>query len=184
MSQGPIVTPRLVRRILRDYALNPAGLHGLAHWARALEIGRLLCSHEGARRDVVELFAVFHDARRQGEAGDPGHGNRGAQLARELRGRYFHLDDSGMRLLIAACQEHTDGLCQADLTVRTCWDSDRLDLGRAGIEPDPLRLCTPTARLAETLTWAHQRSLDAFVPDLIATEWGIPDLHAPFEPDR
>jgi uncharacterized protein len=30
--------------------------------------------------------------------------------------------------------------------VQTCWDADRLDLGRVGIIPRPDRLCTEEAR--------------------------------------
>ncbi len=171
-----IVSPRLIRRILENYALEWDGLHGPAHWARVLEIGRRLARAEGVRRDVVELFAVFHDSRRRGEARDADHGVRGADFARQLRGTYFQLDDAGMRLLVAACQEHTDGLCQAAPTVSVCWDSDRLDLGRAGIEPDPIKLCTQAARDSETLTWAHFRSLRGIVPDLLGVEWNIASL--------
>ena len=41
----------------------------------------------------------------------------------------------------------------------TCWDADRLDLGRVGIRPDPRRLFTAAARSPELLSWAYQRSL-------------------------
>ena len=32
-----------------------------------------------------------------------------------------------------------------------CWDSDRLDLARVVIRPDPLRLCTEPARRRSTI---------------------------------
>jgi hypothetical protein len=35
---------------------------------------------------------------------------------------------------------------QSNPTLAVCLDADRLDLGRVGITPDPLRLSTATAR--------------------------------------
>jgi uncharacterized protein len=35
---------------------------------------------------------------------------------------------------------------QSDPTLAVCLDADRLDLGRVGITPDPLRLSTSTAK--------------------------------------
>jgi uncharacterized protein len=31
---------------------------------------------------------------------------------------------------------HSEGAVHADPTVQTCWDADRLDLGRVGVMPD------------------------------------------------
>ena len=47
--------------------------------------------------------------------------------------------------LLRLCH-HSDGRVDADVTVQTCWDADRLDLGRVGKRPDPRLLCTPAAR--------------------------------------
>jgi hypothetical protein len=33
-----------------------------------------------------------------------------------------------------------------DITVQTCWDADRLDLPRVGIQPLPQFLCTEAAK--------------------------------------
>ena len=49
-------------------------------------------------------------------------------------------------MLTYAVRHHSDGLIEADVTVQTCWDADRLDLGRVGIVPRPDRLCTAHAR--------------------------------------
>ena len=64
-----------------------------------------------------------------------------------------------MDLLVEACAGHSDGFTKADITVQTCWDADRLDLGRVGIEPHPKYLCTEVAREAKFLKAAYQRSL-------------------------
>ncbi|MCB2041992.1 MAG: hypothetical protein KDH48_15080, partial [Rhodoferax sp.] len=63
-------------------------------------------------------------------------------------------------LLQAACRGHSDGhRAGHDVTVLTCWDADRLDLGRVGIRPLPERLCTAAAREPVVLEWAYRRSL-------------------------
>jgi uncharacterized protein len=168
-----IITPELLRRILNGYALPPLGAHGVTHWARVLENARKIAQQVGADEQVVELFAVFHDARRRNEAIDPGHGRRGFQLARELRGAFFELDDGKFALLEHACNEHTSGFTSADLSVQACWDADRLDLLRVGIRPDPRYLCTQAAKDASFLEWANARARQRYVPALIQQEWGL-----------
>ena len=69
------------------------------------------------------------------------------------------LNDKEAELLIEACEYHSDGLTEADITVQTCWDSDRLDLGRCGIYPAPDRLCTEAARNSEVIKSAYSRSI-------------------------
>lgn len=168
-----MITHALMNEILAEYALPLNGRHGVSHWARVLENGRKLAELTGADLEVVELFAVFHDSKRTNEGIDKGHGLRGAAYAEMLRGRYFDVDDAAFELLSKACAEHTLGGRQADLTIQVCWDSDRLDLGRAGITPVPKLLCTPAAQDADMIAWANERSLRRFVPDLVKAEWGI-----------
>jgi uncharacterized protein len=78
-----------------------------------------------------------------------------------------------MDLLVQACRMHTAGKTEADVTMQVCWDSDRLDLLRAGISPAPHRLCTPAARSPEMIAWANQRALSRFVPLEIYQEWNL-----------
>jgi uncharacterized protein len=101
--------------------------------------------------DVVSLFAILHDSRRINEVTDPDHGPRAAAFAAELRGSAFDLDDHQFRLLYRACEGHTHERMRPDVTIQTCWDSDRLDLGRVGIMPHPSRLCTEVAKRPETI---------------------------------
>ena len=75
-----MVSKELIRSILGRYTLPLEGNHGVPHWARVLENGRRLLQVTGARRAVVELFAVFHDSQRINESIDDGHGRRGAEL--------------------------------------------------------------------------------------------------------
>src|SRR5580704_12365588 len=102
----------LVHRILEDYALPWHGTHGVGHWARVLENGLRLADATDAKIEVVQLFAVFHDARRINEGIDDDHGQRGADLAAELR-HLFTLSDADFDLLYEACARHTDGLIEA-----------------------------------------------------------------------
>jgi uncharacterized protein len=169
-----LLTPALVARILDGYALPRRGVHGVAHWARVLQNGRRLASlTDGVDLDVIELFAIFHDSRRVNESLDWGHGRRGAQLAAQLRGLAFELDDPRFALLEYACNEHTSGKTSADPTVQVCWDADRLDLLRVGIRPRPSLLCTAAARQPDILEWANGNAMVFLVPDLIGQEWGL-----------
>jgi uncharacterized protein len=163
----------LVHQILEDYALPWRGTHGVGHWARVLENGLRLAKTTEAKVEVVQLFAVFHDARRINEVVDFGHGQRGAELAAELRGDLFNLPDADFALLYEACTHHTDGRTEADITVQTCWDADRLDLGRVGMIPAPMKLCTPSAKTWEIIKWADGRAAFKLVPDMVKEDWGI-----------
>jgi len=168
-----VVGPELIQRILTDYELPAAGTHGVGHWARVLENGRRLAPVTGADLRVVELFAVFHDARRTNEGIDPDHGWRGGELARSLRGSFFDLNDQAFQLLFTACASHTEGFIQGDVTVQTCWDADRLDLPRVRIPVEPSLLCTRAAKELDLRMWAEKRSVARVLPDLVREEWGI-----------
>lgn len=141
-----LISPELMRVVRAQYRLDWHGHHGVAHWARVrrhgLEIGTLV----GADLRVVELFAVLHDSRRHNEGRDPDHGQRAADYAHWLNGRCFELEPAAMALLAQACRTHTGGSGAASVTVHTCWDADRLDLGRVGITPDRRYLSTLPAR--------------------------------------
>jgi uncharacterized protein len=168
-----MISREVIRSILARYALPRDGTHGVPHWARVLENGRRLSKVTGARIGVVELFAVFHDSRRINEGYDDGHGRRGADLARELRGIVYDLADGDFDLLIQACELHTDGHLGGDITVQTCWDADRLDLGRVGITPLAEKLCTDGARDPDLMKWATKQGEDLIVPTLAFSEWGL-----------
>ena len=149
----------VIEAVRAEYRLPWDGTHGLPHWERVRENGLLLAARTGARADVVELFAYFHDSRRDNEGRDPDHGARGADLARSLAGTVFAIDAAGLELLAQACCGHTHGKTAADPTIATCWDADRLDLGRVGTRPRAEYLCTEAARDPALIAWAWERSL-------------------------
>ncbi|MDB6067679.1 MAG: hypothetical protein JWR26_3887 [Pedosphaera sp.] len=118
-----------------DFAGEAHSAHGPAHWKRVETNGLILAERTGADVNVVRLFALFHDSRRENDLVDDGHGARGAEFAKKLRGTFFDMDDAAFNLLHYACTWHTDQQLSDDVTIGTCWDADRLDLGRVGIIP-------------------------------------------------
>ncbi|MEQ8787634.1 MAG: hypothetical protein RIC55_15130 [Pirellulaceae bacterium] len=163
----------ILQAVLDEYSLPLDGPHGVAHWARVLENGLRVAEESGADATVVSLFAVLHDSRRQSEAADPLHGQRAADFAAELWGHVFQLGDDQFRLLYRACKGHTHERTHDDVTIQTCWDADRLDLGRVGITPLPHRLCTDVARSREVLDWADRRASCEVIPEFVADIWEI-----------
>jgi uncharacterized protein len=165
----------LIEAIRRQYALPWNGVHGIGHWARVYENGlRIAACLPGVNPKVVALFAVFHDSRRVNEGHDEGHGRRGAELAKKLRGALFELSDEEFALLHLACCDHTDGHTKGNITVQACWDADRLDLNRVDITPDPRHLCTAPAKAPGMLAWANERGRRRTIPQFaIEGDWLI-----------
>jgi len=159
MITSGVITQALIKSLERDFTLGWHGIHGVKHWGRVRANGIRLARATGANTRVVELFAVLHDSRRMNDGYDPEHGMRGAENAVRLQGVLYQLDDAELELLCQACRSHSDGHTEADITVQTCWDADRLDLGRVGINPAPEKLCTIAARDPEIMEWAYERSV-------------------------
>ena len=161
-----IWTPELVAIIRRQFTLDWRGIHGAGHWSRVRTIGLRLAASTGANAAVVEYFSLLHDSRRQNDGYDHGHGLRAAEYATELRSTevreaWIRLGDADFERLTLALGGHSDGELSDDATVQTCWDADRLDLGRVGIVPDPKYLGTRAARDPAMIDWAYERSVAA-----------------------
>jgi uncharacterized protein len=154
-----VITPHLISMLRNRFSLDWQGVHGAPHWARVRENGLKLTEFTGANTRVVELFAFIHDSCRENEWRDPQHGLRAGAFVKTLAGTVLTLNQAEIKLLVVACEGHSDGLLQEDITVCTCWDADRLDLGRVGIRPDPTKLCTTAAKLPEMIEWAYKRSI-------------------------
>jgi uncharacterized protein len=137
--------------VAAPFSAHVTSLHGPEHWRRVERNGLILCDESQANRDVVRLFALFHDSRRMNDGWDPEHGARGAEFAESLRGKMFQLSDEEFELLRYACVWHTEGRCHDNQTIAVCWDADRLDLCRVGIIPDPARMCTAFGREIATV---------------------------------
>ena len=154
-----LITPDLITFARQTFKLVWQGIHGAPHWSRVRLNGLKLAAITGANPIVVEYFAFIHDLGRENDNYDPEHGHRGAEIAQDINGTLIQLDNKELQVLKEACQGHSDGYTMADVTVMTCWDADRLDLGRVGIDPDPDKLCTLTARRPRIMMPAFLRSI-------------------------
>lgn len=145
--QNPVLTPALIGAVLEQLLVDRDCIHGLAHWQRVERNGLYLAEATGADADVVSFFALFHDACREHDGHDTGHGARGAKLARRFAetGR-LPLADDRLEALCEACTGHTDGRRSADALVGCCWDADRLDLTRLRMNPQPRFMSTKAAQ--------------------------------------
>lgn len=125
-----------------------SNIHGLAHWRQVEFNGLLLAKKTGADITVVRLFALFHDSKRESDGYDDTHGKRGAEFAQKCRDeKLFEITDEQFEKLRHACACHTTERRSFDATIDTCYDADRLDLGRVGFELDPEKMATPLGAL-------------------------------------
>lgn len=147
---------RLLELVLRQFRISRDGVHGPNHWARVRKHALTVGAATGSDLLVVELFAFLHDSQRRNEDEDPLHGERAAVFAASLNGREFDLNTGQQEKLYFAIRHHSDGGRHQDSTIQTCWDADRLDLGRVGIKPVARYLSAAGAREIEA---AYQWSL-------------------------
>ena len=109
--------------------------HGLDHWQRVERNALYLAQFNNADKKVLSYFAYLHDVMRENDGRDLGHGPRAAAFIMKYRD-YFPLSDNQFKQLKDACKGHTVGQRPDCITINTCWDADRLDIGRVGIVPN------------------------------------------------
>ena len=136
-----------------SHRLFESELHGLTHWQQVEYNGLLLATETGADIVVVRLFALFHDSKRADDGIDITHGARGAEFTKECFEEHrLDITQEQFDKLYHACKFHTTEHRSGDTTIDTCYDADRLDLGRVSIELDPNKMATsfgaPLARKA------------------------------------
>lgn len=118
-------------------------LHGPDHWRQVEANGLRLAPTTRADPVVVRLFALFHDSKRENDGDDPAHGPRGAEFARQCYEKgLLGITPDQFAQLHHACAFHTTEPRSRDATIDTCYDADRLDLGRVGMRPDPRKMAT------------------------------------------
>lgn len=154
-----MISQELLHIIRHTFQLNWRGVHGLPHWARVRVNGLLIARQNGANERVVELFAFLHDVKREAEFKDPDHGVRAARFVQTLPNELLAINHGEKELLMHACEYHSRGLVEGDITVQTCWDADRLDLGRGGHRPSVDKLCTEIAKRPDFFEQAYQRAI-------------------------
>ncbi len=104
--------------VIAQFRLTEPTDHGPSHWLTILRNGMELCRHHPADAEIVRLFALLKIPNIQ----------------------------YPISLPHSPCRIHNGGMPQSEPTLAVCLDADRLDLGRVGINPDPLRLSTSTAK--------------------------------------
>ena len=145
----------LLKYVLAQFKISRDGDHGPAHWARVRLHGLEVGSARRADLLVVELFAFLHDSQRLNEYSDRLHGARAADFAASLNGQFFDLKAEQLGKLCHAIEHHSGGDVHTCATIQSCWDGDRLDLGRVGIKPHKDYLSGEAAKL---ITRAYKMS--------------------------
>jgi uncharacterized protein len=158
MDSSTMIYGQLLAYIKKQYLLDWDGIHGVGHWTRVWRTGMLLTPLTGANQRVVELFAFLHDACRRDDKGDRHHGARSARLAAKINAEYLHLEKHKLELLDRACRYHDRGMTTIEPTIGTCWDADRLDLGRIDAYPEKSYLSTEAAKNDEFIQWCWRLS--------------------------
>lgn len=115
-----------------SHAFNIKGIHGIQHWLSVRDYGLYIAKSNGADVNIIELFAWFHDIGRVADRDDFGHGNKSVELMDNVHGKLFNLQPIEYDKLRFAVKHHTETIHDEDISIGTCWDSDRLDLNRLG----------------------------------------------------
>ena len=141
----------LLKIVKKEFKIDFYGAHGIKHWKRVYKNTQLLAKHYKINSPVFELFALFHDLKRENEYSDLAHGFRASEFVKELiEKKEIILDDNDKNRLIYAIANHTisdeNNPLFNELIVQICFDSDRLDLGRVGIEPEEKYMRTEFAK--------------------------------------
>jgi len=147
LSEAPDRTKyqRVLNVLMRQSQLMNSPIHGIYHWRTVERNGHYLAQYTGADTKVISHFAHFHDCMRENENIDPKHGHRGAMFAAAHKGS-LGLTEPQFEMLMRACKGHTYGQKTSCATVATCWDADRLDIGRVGITPNSNYLFSDEAK--------------------------------------
>ena len=149
---------QLLDIVREQFRLNINGIHGIKHWKRVEKIGLYLSENADVDRDVIRLFALLHDSRREDEHEDPLHGFHAAKFTWDLyEKKILSISRPQLETLMYACENHSDPHAKSDdLTIQICWDSDRLDLVRLDIIPDSRYLYTNKAKQPAATLYAKR----------------------------
>ena len=136
---------------IRDYVLSIfkcgfQSIHGPSHGQRVESFGLDIAKNSGADLMVVSLFALLHDSCRQYDGADLDHGPRAAEMLDRIVPTVFAIDRGRYDLLKEAIRLHTSGFTTNDPTIGTCWDADRLDIGRVGMTPSAQYMSTEAGK--------------------------------------
>ena len=129
-----MIKPEVLNLLREESVFFGSPVHGVSHWQTVEQNGHYLADFNGADKKVISYFAYFHDCMRENEYEDSKHGLRGARFAEKHR-KLIDFTEIQFKQLTDACKGHTYGTRPECVTINTCWDADRLDIGRVGITP-------------------------------------------------
>lgn len=166
-----IITKQVQRWNLKR-GMDIYGIHGIPHWGRVRSFGLSLAKEVGLPEKLhglVELFALYHDIGRRSDGRDFEHGPESSKLfwkdaldpamglfgdkpdepfaeqCRQTIGVAIELHNTG-RMDAADLPYLSSPIPEARLVTEICWDADRLDLGRAGVQAEYIRVILPQAK--------------------------------------
>ena len=183
------------------YARSPEGIHGTGHAMRvvcwAWTLAGTLMRYAPRRADAFDLDALcwaaaLHDAARENDGRDPGHGARAAYLAYEVLPAVApRVNLARVAQLCLLHDRHDEEIAPEDWTLElvALKDADALDLWRI-FPPDPRRLRTTAARmlrgdarrLVRSTTRQHTHDGASTADDVLAHwawHWPSPPLPSP-----
>lgn len=117
-------------------------VHGYTHSLRVERNIKLLEKH--FKFMGLREFAFYHDIARVSDSGDDGHGRRAVEILKRAR-QHPNMACMATELfdkLCYACEHHTSMRRSGDPLIDVCFDADRLDLMRTGMEPCPDAMAT------------------------------------------
>lgn len=124
--------------------------HGPRHWRDVARVGLEIVKFTGISDELanyVFAFAAIHDTQRHNEFHDPEHGERAAVVMRRLTPPNSCFAGILEDRLDFALRHHDKGEIETeDELIGTCWDSDRLTIGRVGITPSVEYMSTEAVR--------------------------------------
>ncbi len=142
------------RFAVSKFPLNPVtSIHGPKHWLAVDTNVRVLIEGEGVEDAdwvVCRLFAMLHDCARMSEGEDKDHGRRAAALIRTLPETITQaVTPYQLSVLTQAIAAHNEGGTTKNATIGVCWDADRLQLTRPGVElfPSPEFMSTKLGKI-------------------------------------
>lgn len=124
----------LINKVINDALLSDSPIHGTYHWRVVERNGLYLCQFNNADKEVIRFFGLLHDCMRVNDGFDKEHGPRAKKYIKSIAD-FLPLNKEQIDDLCMACASHTFGAKAINETVATCWDADRLDIGRVGIQP-------------------------------------------------
>jgi uncharacterized protein len=165
---------RIKHLAIDRYHGNRLGDNGPAHWDRVWENAKMLIPITKANATVVQLFCYLHDCCAVHDGHEPEHGPAAAFFIKQNKKSFSFLSAAEFKLLVDACAGHTFHLLSESATIGTCWDADRLDLGRFGIYPQNAFFSTQAAKNPAVIERAYQNSIACYGNNLDSSCHAVP----------